>query len=576
MKALLTMILLFLAFCGKAQDPSIHPQPGAVTWCPDEEVTFEVRTDGEQQTGCNYLWTVSNGQIVGLNNRQQVKVKFSNIAGTATLSVTLTNCTSATNTTATRTYAIRSLAGRVPTNARANPASLAFCSTSSMFLAVDVMFLNNTGGTTGIPQLRADGYEWELPDGWSASGTSGTVRTPTEFVNIAPDNGCRGGSVTVRAFMNCTSGRKYSSTATIPLTRPSPALSVTAPVGYTGPSCGKIDPVVFTVTPMSCATSYTWVVPPGWVQTSNNQPTPIITTGNSIMLTPSGGAADAGIINVTANLNCNTQILAVPRTLTFSPPVINSPAAICFGGNTVTMTGIAPGVSVQWAVSPNLSIVSGQGSAILQIKAMNNQIRETGTINAAVTCPNTTVPTKNVWVGMPNQIADILKGSGAIAIGATVPFSIHDPSNPNTGPVTYDWDVTGGYFAWIDLHAWTTITEPYLVLYAGSRNACGSLGMISRGWSIENPGGCPPGEICEMSIFPNPSSETVMLKSNVVGEGGKIQQVLLRDSFGLIRYSKGVSAFQFTIPVDKLDDGIYTLTYTIGGRTKTRQIVIRH
>lgn len=158
MKALLTMILLFLAFCGKAQDPSIHPQPGAVTWCPDEEVTFEVRTDGEQQTGCNYLWTVSNGQIVGLNNRQQVKVKFSNIAGTATLSVTLTNCTSATNTTATRTYAIRSLAGRVPTNARANPASLAFCSTSSMFLAVDVMFLENTGGATGIPQLRADGY----------------------------------------------------------------------------------------------------------------------------------------------------------------------------------------------------------------------------------------------------------------------------------------------------------------------------------------------------------------------------------------------------------------------------------
>jgi len=27
-----------------------------------------------------------------------------------------------------------------------------------MFLAVDVMFLENTGGATGIPQLRADGY----------------------------------------------------------------------------------------------------------------------------------------------------------------------------------------------------------------------------------------------------------------------------------------------------------------------------------------------------------------------------------------------------------------------------------
>lgn len=141
------------------QDPFIYPLPGNVTWCPDEFQTFEVRTDGAQQTGCSYLWSVTNGTIsTAGNTNRQVSVKFSNIAGTATISVTLTNCTSATNTTATRTYAIRSLAGRVPTNARANPASLAFCSTSSMFLAVDVMFLENTGGATGIPQLRADGY----------------------------------------------------------------------------------------------------------------------------------------------------------------------------------------------------------------------------------------------------------------------------------------------------------------------------------------------------------------------------------------------------------------------------------
>src|SRR5690606_31822573 len=130
--------------------------------------------------------------------------------------------------------------------------------TLGIHIAVDIMWLNNTGIGTGVDQQRADGYEWSLPTGWKYNGTGGTIRTPQEFIFIEPDNGCVGGTVTVKAYMNCSSGRKYSSSASISINRPTPSIKVTPQSGYTGPSCGKNDPVTFTVTPISCATNYLW------------------------------------------------------------------------------------------------------------------------------------------------------------------------------------------------------------------------------------------------------------------------------------------------------------------------------
>jgi hypothetical protein len=97
------------------------------------------------------------------------------------------------------------------------------CETTSVRVFIDVMFLENTGGFTNIqPQQRADGYEWVLPTGWTHNGSATTpVRTVEEFIDITPIDGCKGGSITVKAFKNCTSGRKYSaSSASLSLNRP--------------------------------------------------------------------------------------------------------------------------------------------------------------------------------------------------------------------------------------------------------------------------------------------------------------------------------------------------------------------
>ena len=552
------------------------PYPGNTTYCSGLLETF---TSSVATTGCGTrTWSITNGKFrdpltlayVTTITGNTADVRWDNVASTGTLTVTVT-CGEVTHTQS-KNFAIRSLAGRTLANPRANQ-TLLYCGTATVNLAVDVMFLLNTGGTTGTTQQRADGYEWTLPTGWNFSGGPSS-----EFVNIYPDNGCRGGTVKVKAYVDggCTSGRSYSNEASINVNRPTPSISITPQAGYGGPSCGSCQPVIFTVNHnISCVAAnngFLWVFPSGWLTS------PVFTNGNSITVTPSGGANDGGPINVTVNLSCGTSLSATPLQLVFAPPVISVSSPVCSGGSNVTLSNVPPTISVTWSGGSNMTVFSGQGTSSAVIKANSTGSLGNGTISASVSCANTTVAPQTVWVGVPNQIADILKGSGAIAIGATVPFSIHDPSNMSTGSVTYDWDVSGGYFQWIDTYAWTTITEPYLVLYAGSRNVCGSLGMTSRGWNIDNPGGCPPGEICEMSVYPNPSSDELTVSLTSTDTKRTITNVKLVDSNGTVVYSDtaGKNAKDIRIPVKDLKNGTYYLSIIQGRTIKQQQIIIRH
>src|SRR5690606_25131826 len=167
-----------------------------------------------------------------------VDIRWDDVAGTGKLKVSST-CGGEVKSEE-KSFAIRSLNGRTPQNLRYNQLQ-PYCSTLGIHIAVDIMWLNNTGIGTGVDQQRADGYEWSLPTGWKYNGTGGTIRTPQEFIFIEPDNGCVGGTVTVKAYMNCSSGRKYSSSASISINRPTPSIKVTPQSGYTGPSCGKND-----------------------------------------------------------------------------------------------------------------------------------------------------------------------------------------------------------------------------------------------------------------------------------------------------------------------------------------------
>lgn len=257
------------------------------------------------------------------------------------------------------------------------------------------------------------------------------------------------------------------------------------------------------------------------------------------------------------------------------PPKIQGDIVVCSSSQYSFLA--LPNSTITYSTS-NPSGLSVNSSTGIATRVGNFRGQVNITANIVNPCGNASSILKSVWVGEPNPPADILKGSGVVAIGSTVPFSIHDLNNPNTGPVTYDWNVSGGYFAWIDAYAWTTITEPYLVLYAGVRNVCGSLGMISRGWNIDNPGGCPPGEICPVSIFPNPATDEVTISVEATDKQNTIIEVKLRDSNGTVVYNmrEHADTKQVKIPVKDLIKGTYYLLIMRDGEISQRQIVVKH
>jgi hypothetical protein len=176
--------------------------------------------------------------------------------------------------------------------------------------------------------------------------------------------------------------------------------------------------------------------------------------------------------------------------------------------------------------------------------------------------------------------SDVLKGSGSIAINSTVDFSVADPNNGAAGAVTYDWDISGGYFSNgqpMSQNTSVTITDQYLILYVAIRNACGPSGQISRSWSAEN-GGCPPGEMCMVRAFPNPASNelTVALTSAEKEDG--ITEVKLVDQNGQTVYHLAPSkkSGEIKIPVKDFKNGTYYLTIQGNKKIEQRQILVSH
>lgn len=256
---LILLVILFSSRLAIAQD--FTPYPGTTTHCPDEENTYTSSSFCTTPT-----WTITNGKIrkvvngttewVTTHTASNVIIKWDNVAEVGKLKATAT-CGKVTNVTE-KNFSIRSLTGVTPANIRTNVTNL-YCGVSSVWVLVDAVNLPSTGGTTGVTEQRADRYEWTLPAGWQYNGSTptGPVITVEESITITPVDGCKGGNISVKAYVSCTSGKKYSSSTSRSLNREI-TTSIVVPRGYTGPKCGNKKSVTFSASYLICATNYKW------------------------------------------------------------------------------------------------------------------------------------------------------------------------------------------------------------------------------------------------------------------------------------------------------------------------------
>jgi hypothetical protein len=209
------------------------------------------------------------------------------------------------------------------------------------------------------PVAGATGYTWTLPSGWSGSSSTNSITT------IA---GGAGGVIAVKANYTCGSSTDQSINITVN----------NSPV-QTGSISGNItvcegSSQVYSVTPVSGATGYTWTLPQGWTGSS---------TTNSITLIAGN---TGGTITVKANNNCGSNaVQSLSVSIDRLPATVNSIAGnslVCQGRNqTYTASPVAGATSYTWSLpqgwtgsstTNTITALTGNTGGVISVKANNN------------------------------------------------------------------------------------------------------------------------------------------------------------------------------------------------------------
>jgi hypothetical protein len=192
---------------------------------------------------------------------------------------------------------------------------------------------------------------------------------------------------------------------------------------------------------------------------------------------------------------------------------------------------------------------------------------------------------RQVWVGVPNPPTELVKTNGAVYPGSMLEFAAYDYDNPDLGSRTYNWDIGGGYFVSVNgPYASAIMTSSYISVSVSISNSCGTSQAVGGSWFYDGNGGgdgCPPGQICQDAIYPNPASDQVIIEFtsgdqdlNKFLKGNKRVTLINQNQEKII--SKETDQSSIVFPVNELTKGIYLLEVQNDQTIFRRRIVIDH
>jgi hypothetical protein len=213
---------------------------------------------------------------------------------------------------------------------------------------------NSTQAYSIEPVTNSSRYVWTLPNG-------SIIDTPSTSISVIFGSGFSSGNITVAAANNCGQSSSLNPRTLTVKAQPVTPGSISGMI--TG-VCGKTS-VTYTISPVTGAASYTWVLPTGATIASGLSNTNSITV-NFITSFVSGN------ICVTANNPCGSSTASC---LTVSgKPILNGsisgPTTVCSKqANVVYSIAAASGAtSYTWTV-PSLAVISsGQGTNTITVK----------------------------------------------------------------------------------------------------------------------------------------------------------------------------------------------------------------
>lgn len=558
---------------------------GVFAVCPNQPTTYSISNPFPE--GCIYDWTVTNGSIQGgiqIGNESTfsgsgvISITWFNVTNSGQISVSSRSCNNANgNLSLTRSIPILSINGVNPGAIDGAP-TVTVNTTGNQVYSIPQINFPNTGSGNPNP-FQVNGYEWEIPQGWTVV-SGGNTRS----ITVRPDN-CSGGIIRVRGRdTSCSAGPFYTNWSSKSITR-----TLQQPGLISGPdqlNCSDTTPRTYSVNPVAGAESYTWTIPSGWSGSS---------TTTSITVTPNG--LNGGTITVKAN-GCSIQSSPASKPVTINltdpgnPPAISGSTPVCYmsnplNGTDFTLSNLPQNSTVAWSVSSNLTIVSGQGTTSLRVNAISSSTSGAGWVEALITTPCGSPPAirYDVWIGKPYDFYVF----GPTIVAANSIANQYSAAIWNGQPSFADQGVTDNGFSWYFGHPPTSngwncfeCTGQTILIQAGSQstivtgevtNACGST---IRNYEVFVE--CPSGD-CEepFIIYPNPASDEFIISTSLKDTEGAFE-VILTDSQGVVVYKMNVETNlgHIKVPVMQLKSGVYFLRMKQGGRFTQKQIIINH
>jgi len=268
----------------------------------------------------------------------------------------------------------------------------------------------------------ATSYTWSLPSGWSGNSTSTSI-------SATPGANAQSGNISVTA--NNSSGNSTASTLSVSVNiAPSQPGTISGSTSVDAGSGAK----TYSISSVSGATSYTWILPSGWSGSS---------TSTSISATP-GSSAQSGNISVTANNNCGSSsvrtlsvtVIPIPNTPS-QPGAISGTTSVCAGNGvqTYSISAVSNATSYTW----NLPSGWSGSSTGTSISATPGSSAQSGNISVTANNSSGSSPlrTLSVSVSTPPTAPTSISGTTTISSGQSTTLSAIGGS-AGSG-CTYQW-----------------------------------------------------------------------------------------------------------------------------------------
>ncbi len=370
--------------------------PGAIlgsnSVCPSTSNTYSIAAVAGATT---YNWTLPSGWS-GSSTSNSISATAG--ANGGSISVTATN---ACGTSAAATLSISISSG--PAQPGTITGSNNVCANSTQAYSIAAV----SGATS---------YTWTLPSGWNGASNTTSVNA------IA---GTNSGVITVVAVSACGTSIAQTFNVTVNSTPTQPtAISGNAVM------CNGIS-AIYSVAPVSGASSYNWSLPAGWSGASNS---------NSITAT---AGVSGGTISVTATNSCGTSIaqtvsVSVSVSAPSQPSAINGSINVCSSNtNTYTVNNDANASSYNWTLPGGWSGNSTTNSISATAGTSGGTIIVTATNGCGTSAAQSVSVIVNISPAQPGAIS----GQATVCSTSNQLYSV----SPVGGATSYTWTLPGGF-----------------------------------------------------------------------------------------------------------------------------------